>query len=106
VHNAAVVPDFRRRGVGKALVESAVTWAEELGIGHVATAASSGSREANRFMARLALGPRAVLRMAPTPAVRAKLAARHPAARQVTQVLAVRRSLRHARSVSETVSGS
>jgi hypothetical protein len=46
-----------------------------------------------------------VLRMAPTPAVRAKLAARHPAARQVTQVLAVRRSLRHARSVSRSVSG-
>jgi GNAT superfamily N-acetyltransferase len=106
IHNAAVVPAFRRRGIGKALVESAVTWAEELGIGHVATAASSGSREANRFMARLALGPQAVLRMAPTPAVRAKLAARHPGARQVTQVLAVRRSLRHARSVSGTASGS
>ena len=56
-------------------MECAVTWAEELGIGHVATAASSGSREANRFMARLALGPQAVLRMAPTPAVRAKLSA-------------------------------
>jgi GNAT superfamily N-acetyltransferase len=100
VHNAAVVATFRRRGIGKALVESAVTWAEELGIGHVATAASSGSREANRFMARLALGPQAVLRMAPTPAVRAKLTVRHPGARQVTQVLAVRRSLRHARSSS------
>ena len=100
VHNAAVVPAFRRRGIGKALVESAVTWAEELGIGHVATATASGSREANRFMARLALGPQAVLRMAPTPAVRSKLVARYPAARQVTQVLAVRRSLRHARSVS------
>jgi GNAT superfamily N-acetyltransferase len=105
VHNAAVVPAFRRRGIGKALVDSAVTWAEELGIGHVATAASSGSREANRFMARLALGPQAVLRIGPTPAVRAKLAARHPAARQVTQVLAVRRSLRHARSMSQSVSG-
>jgi ribosomal protein S18 acetylase RimI-like enzyme len=106
VHNAAVAPAFRRRGIGKALVESAVTWAEELGIGHVATAAASGSREANRFMARLALGPQAVLRMAPTPAVRAKLVARHPGGRQVTQVLAVRRSLRHARSVSRTASGS
>jgi GNAT superfamily N-acetyltransferase len=100
VHNPTVVPDHRRHGVGKALVECAVTWAEELGIGHVGTATSSGSREANRFMARLALGPQAVLRMAPTPAVRAKLVTRHPAARQVTQVLAVRRSLRHARSTS------
>jgi GNAT superfamily N-acetyltransferase len=98
-HNAAVVPHHRKRGVGKALMECAVTWAEELGIGHVGTATSSGSREANRFMARLALGPQAVLRMAPTPAVRSKLAARYPGGRQVTQVLAVRRSLRHARSV-------
>jgi GNAT superfamily N-acetyltransferase len=104
-HNPAVLPSHRKRGIGKVLMESAVTWAEELGISHVATATASGSREANRFMARLALGPQAVLRMAPTPAVRAKLAARHPAARQVTQVLAVRRSLRHARSVSRSVSG-
>jgi GNAT superfamily N-acetyltransferase len=98
VHNAAVVPEHRRRGIGKVLVEAAVTWAEELGVGHVATAAASGSREANRFMARLALGPMAVLRMAPTPVVRAKLCGRHPATRQMTQVLAVRRTLRHARS--------
>ncbi len=102
VHNAAVVTDHRRRGIGKALVEAAVTWAEELGIGHVATAAASGSREANRFMARLALGPQAVLRMAPTPAVRAKLVGRCQGGRQVTQVLAVRRSLRNARSVSNS----
>ena len=101
-HNAMVVPRHRHRGVGKALMESAVTWAEELGIGHVGTATSSGSREANRFMARLALGPQAVLRMAPTPAVRSKLAARYPGARQMTQVVAVRRSLRHARSVSSS----
>ena len=100
VHNAAVVPSHRKRGVGKALMECAVTWAEELGIGHVATATASGSREAHRFMARLALGPQAVLRMAPTPAVRSKLYARYPTARQVTQVVAVRRSLRHARSVA------
>lgn len=100
VHNAAVVPDFRRRGVGRALIEAAVTWAEELGIALVGTPTSAGSREANRFMARLALAPQTVLRMGPTPAVRAKLSARYPAARQMTQVLAVRRSLRHARSTS------
>jgi GNAT superfamily N-acetyltransferase len=98
VHNVAVVPAHRRHGVGKALMECGVTWAEELGIGHVATAASAGSREANRFMARLALGPAAVLRIAPTPAVRSRLAPRYAAARQVTQILAARRSLRSARS--------
>jgi GNAT superfamily N-acetyltransferase len=100
VHNPAVVEGHRRHGVGKALMESAVTWAEELGVGHVATAASSGSREANRFMARIALAPQAVLRMAPTPAVRARLATRHPGTRQMSQVLAVRRTLRSARAVS------
>jgi len=102
VLNVAVVPAHRRHGVGKALVDSAVTWAEELGIGHVGTATASASREANRFMARLALGPQAVMRLAPTPAVRARLVARHPAARQVTQVLAVRRSLRRTQSFSNS----
>jgi GNAT superfamily N-acetyltransferase len=105
VHNPAVVVQHRRHGVGKALIECAVTWAEELGMAHVATATSSGSREANRFMARIALAPQAVLRMAPTAAVRARLVprhpgTRHPGTRQMSQVLAVRRSLRSARSVS------
>jgi GNAT superfamily N-acetyltransferase len=100
VHNLAVEAEHRRHGVGKALLESAVTWAEELGIGHVATAAASGSREANRFMARLAFAPQAVLRVAPTCAVRARLSSRHAAGRQVTQLLAARRSQRSNRSLS------
>jgi GNAT superfamily N-acetyltransferase len=98
-----VLPRFQRRGVGSALVEAAVTWAEELGIAHVATAAVSGSRDANRFMARIALGPYAVLRVATTHAVRTRLTAhRRPAqssgGRQLTQVLAARRSLRRSRA--------
>lgn len=102
VHLPSVLATHRRHGIGKALVEAGVTWAEELGIGMVATAAESGSREANRFMARLSMGPRAMLRLAPTPVVRAKLVARHPgtAARQVTHVLAARRTLRSSRSMS------
>ena len=90
VHNLCVVPDHRRHGIGKALLECGVTWAEELGIGYVATAADAGSREANRFMARLALGPQAVLRVATTCAVRAKLSSRQSAGRQTIQVLAAR----------------
>ena len=74
-----MLPRYRRRGVGRALMDAAVSYAEELGVGHVATAAASGSRDANRFMARLALGPRAVLRVASTPMVRAKLTAQRPA---------------------------
>ena len=98
-----VFPQFRRRGVGRALMDAAVSFAEESGIGHVATAAASGSRDANRFMARLALGPQAVLRIASTHTVRAKLnAQRAPlqrtSGRQLTQVLAARRSMRRSQT--------
>ncbi|GAA1144958.1 GNAT family N-acetyltransferase [Nocardioides aquiterrae] len=101
-----VLPRFQRHGIGSALMDTAVSWAEELGIGHVATAAGAGSRDANRFMARIALGPYAVLRVATTHAVRSRLSAhRRPATstggRQLTQVLAARRSLRRARASAE-----
>ncbi|MQW76413.1 GNAT family N-acetyltransferase [Nocardioides sp. dk4132] len=93
-----VLPEFRRHGVGRQLMEAAVSYAEELGIAHLMTAAASGSRDGNRFMARLALGPQAVLRIAPTQVVRAKLNAQRPAAqrpgRQLGTVLAARRSMR------------
>ncbi|WP_245155882.1 GNAT family N-acetyltransferase [Nocardioides sp. 503] len=95
-----VFPQYRRHGIGRALMESAVAFAEELGIAHVATAATSGSRDANRFMARLALGPYATLRLAPTVAVRGKLTAQRPVlpgnGRQRTRLLAARRSMRRA----------
>jgi GNAT superfamily N-acetyltransferase len=98
-----VLAPYRRHGIGTALMEAAVTWAEEHGVAHVATAAVAGARDANRFMARIALGPYATLRVAATHAVRARLSAgRRPASsgnpRQVTQVLAARRSLRRSRA--------
>lgn len=101
-----VLPRFQRHGIGSALMDASVTWAEELGISHVATAAAAGSRDANRFMARIALGPYAVLRVATTHAVRTRLTAhRRPAqssgGRQLTQVLAARRSMRRARAGAE-----
>jgi predicted N-acetyltransferase YhbS len=97
-----VLPRFRRHGVGRALMECAVAFAEERGIGHVATAAIAGARDANRFMARLALSPHALLRLAPTGVVRSKLSTQGPVVgrttvgggRQLTHVLAARRSLR------------
>ena len=70
-------------------------WAEELGIAHITTAAVSGSRDANRFMARLALGPHAVLRLRRPPLVRAKLAAQ--ATRRRTAQRPLRRPPAHAR---------
>jgi GNAT superfamily N-acetyltransferase len=103
-----VAPGFRRRGVGHVLMDAAVTYAEELGIGHVLTAAAYSSRSGNRFMARLALSPQAVLRVAATPAIRSKLTAqlpgkvRHVGARPMGQVLAARRSLRRTQPQEST----
>lgn len=95
-----VAPEFRRRGVGRTLLESAVSYAEERGIGFVGSASVHASRDANRFMARLGLGPLATLRMAPTFKVRQKLsehlprARRTPSGRPLGHVLAARRSMR------------
>jgi len=96
-----VAPAYRRKGVGHALMDAAVGFAEELGIGHVASAAASGSRDGNRFLARLGLGPQGILRAAPTATVRGRLEAARPAGQRTRvtrshlgQVLAARRSMR------------
>lgn len=94
-----VFPQFRRHGIGTSLMECAVTFADELGVSHVLTAAASASRDANRFMARLGLGPFAVTRLAPAPTVRAKVTAQRPGlsstgGRHLTRVLAARRSMK------------
>jgi GNAT superfamily N-acetyltransferase len=101
-----VLDDFRRHGVGRALMEATVTWAEEKDSDHVIAAATATSRDANRFMARLGLGQLAVVRGASVAALRAKLPVEPPAAarvgtrshRSVGQVLVQRRSLRRAQT--------
>lgn len=84
-----VFPQFRRRGVGSALMEAACRFAEQHGITHVTTAAAAESRDANRFMARLSLTPQAMLRAATTSAVRARL----PQSRQVTPAATSRKRI-------------
>lgn len=97
-----VVDTYRRHGVGRTLMEAAVAFAEETGATAISTAVAAGAREPNRFMARLGLGPLATYRTAPTSLVGGKLAARRPtmaapgSGRQVTRVLAARRSMRRA----------
>ncbi|WP_426244782.1 GNAT family N-acetyltransferase [Nocardioides sp. LHG3406-4] len=108
-----VLPQFRRHGIGSALMEAAVVFAEERGIGHVGAAATSSSRDSNRFFARLSMGPQAVLRVATTHAVRLKLNAQrsslsHPpfaalagtkgGTRHIERVLAARRGRRRERA--------
>jgi len=100
-----VLDKFRRHGAGRSLMEAAVTWAEEKDSTHVVAAASAGSRDANRFMARLGLGPTAMVRAATVASLRAKLPLEPPAVarvgsrshRSVGQVIVQRRSLRRAR---------
>jgi GNAT superfamily N-acetyltransferase len=101
VLSPTVLPQHRRHGVGRMLMEAAVQFAEDAGIPQCAAAAASGSRDGNRFMARLALAPLATYRVAPTAAVRARLTAQRPTlttapsgGRHLTRVLAARRSQR------------
>ena len=84
-----VFQQFRRKGVGSALMEAACRFAEQHGISHVQTAAAAEARDANRFMARLSFAPQATLRAATTSAVRARL----PQARQVTQAATSRQRI-------------
>lgn len=71
----AVVGDrHRRRGAGRALVAAAASYAEELGLDQVVVSARAGSREANRFYARLGFAPLAVRRAASVATVRRSLA--------------------------------
>ncbi|MET1061105.1 MAG: GNAT family N-acetyltransferase [Nocardioides sp.] len=101
-----VVPELRRRGVGRVLVESAVAWAEENAVAHVAATSVMNSRNGNRFLARLGLAPAAVMRIATTAQMRARLPVERTASvrptiartgtgnRHIGQVLAARRSAR------------
>lgn len=105
-----VLASARRKGVGRALMEEAVTFADELGVGHVMTAASSMSRDGNRFLARLGFGSHATLRVAPTAMLRGRLTSRLTAGQRAVanrghlgQVLAARRSMRHPRGSSASV---
>lgn len=96
--------DCRRHGIGRALIEAAVSWAEEKDVQCVLAAAPAGSRDANRFLARLGLGQVATVRAAGVSALRARLPVEPPpgarvpgrSARSVGQVLAQRRSQRRA----------
>src|SRR4051794_32714806 len=79
-----VFPRFLRRGVGAVLMDAAVTFAEERGIGCVAAAAPAGSRDGTRFLARLTLTPVATLRLATTASIRGRLMAMRPVANRAS----------------------
>lgn len=102
----SVREEFRRHGIARSLMEAAVSWAEENGSAHVLTV-GSGSRETNRFLARLGLAPVATVRYAATSSLRARLPVEVPALARIApgqrsnvgQVLAARRSMRRREGV-------
>jgi GNAT superfamily N-acetyltransferase len=73
VTHLLVAPTQRRRGVARALLAAAVHFAEERGIDRLLASAASGSREANRYLARLGFAPLVVHRIASTAALRRSL---------------------------------
>jgi N-acetylglutamate synthase-like GNAT family acetyltransferase len=73
VTHLMVHPQHRRRGIGRALLAAAVLLAEEQGVEHLLATASAGSREGNRYLARIGFAPLVVHRIAPTSALRRSL---------------------------------
>jgi len=92
-----VHPEHRRRGYARALLDAALSWAEEKDVSHITAITTSNSRDTNRFLARLGLGTAATIRIASTATMRRKLTPEvirsQEARRQLGRVLAQRRSI-------------
>jgi ribosomal protein S18 acetylase RimI-like enzyme len=73
VTHLIVAPTQRRRGVGRTLLAAAVHLAEERGVDRVLATAATGSREGNRYLARLGFAPLVVHRIASTSVLRRTL---------------------------------
>ena len=71
--HAVVADRHKRRGAGKALVAAAAAHAEAHGLEQIVVSVHPGSRDANRFFARLGFAPLAVRRVAPVAVVRRRL---------------------------------
>lgn len=95
----AVRPQYRRNGYGHALMDAALTWAEEKDVDAV-TAITDGNRETNRFFARLGLSTVGTVRHASAASLRKKLTTERGRVaggggnRHLVEVLAQRRSRR------------
>lgn len=70
ISHMLVDPTHRRRGVGRQLLSAVVHLADERGIDHVVATAAAGSREGNRYLARLGFAPLVVHRIAPVNVLR------------------------------------
>ncbi len=97
VTHLIVLPGHRRRGIGRALLSAAVQLADEAGVDRVLASAASGSREGNRYLARIGFAPLVVHRIASTATLRRSLGMTDTAGRLA--------SLRRARLIRAQRSG-
>lgn len=91
-----VLPEHRKHGFARALLDAAVTWAEDKDVPHITAITASSSRDTNRFLARLGLATVASVRAVSTPMLRHRLTPeplRHDARRNLSRLLAQRRSI-------------
>jgi GNAT superfamily N-acetyltransferase len=89
-----VLSNFRRRGVGKQLLETAADWADEKDSQHIVASVGARNRDANRFLARLGLAQVAVVRASTVVGLRSKLAS--PGKSVASHIVAARRLTRRA----------
>lgn len=101
-HYLHVKDGFRRRGVGKALLAAAVSYADEVGAEHIITSVLPQMRETQRFYARLGFGPVVVRRSAPVSVLRRRLTP-SGAATVTDSLVARRRTLRRVRAAMARV---
>lgn len=98
-----VHPDFRRQGVGKALLGAASRHADRRGAEHVASSVPAQNREANRFFARLGFVPETVRRITSSATLQRKLSGEPRNHRySLDQVIQRRRDVRTAAARTAT----
>ncbi|MEO8888105.1 MAG: GNAT family N-acetyltransferase [Jatrophihabitantaceae bacterium] len=73
VSHLIVGPKQRRRGIGRMLLAAVVHLAEAQGVERILATAAAGSREGNRYLARLGFAPLVVHRVASIAALRRSL---------------------------------
>jgi ribosomal protein S18 acetylase RimI-like enzyme len=73
VTHLMVAPAARRRGIGRSMLAAAVHLADDMGVEHMLATAAAGSREGNRYLARIGFAPLVVHRIASTNSLRRSL---------------------------------